>query len=150
MQDLTRRRLEADTFLEFARLANLEHQRLQSLFSAVDLTEVTPQQSRVLMVLFQAREPMTARQLSIEMGCSEVTMSRFIKALVRGDWVDREPDPNDGRAFRLSPTDKARNALPRFIRVSNQLLDRIFNGFSGEEVQHLAESMQRIRRNLAD
>lgn len=148
MQDLKRRRLEAETFLEFARLANIEHQRLQALFLEANLDGVTPQQSRALMIMFQAGEPMTAKRLSQEMGCSEVTVSRFVKALLNGEWISRTPDPNDGRALQLMPTARAREALPRFIGVSNQLLDRIFAGFDVQEVQQLASSMQRIRLNL--
>ena len=75
------------------------------------------------MVLFQGREPLTARELSRRMGYSGVTVSRFVKALAQAGWLERSPDPTDGRAYLLTPTAKARDALPRFIGVSNALLD---------------------------
>ena len=75
-------------------------------------------------------------------------MSRFVKALVHAEWVARTPDPEDGRAFLLRPTPKAREAFPRFVHISNLLLDQIFAGFSTEELDALESAMERIRRNL--
>lgn len=150
MQDLSLRVLQTETFLEFARLAAIQHQRLRELFLRAELGEITPQQSRALMVLFQAREPLTARELSQRMGLSEVTISRFVKALRNAGWVERQQDPNDKRAFLLTPTPKARDAFPRFIRVSNDLLDEIFDGFSREDIESLAEVVGRIRANLGE
>jgi DNA-binding MarR family transcriptional regulator len=150
MQDLKKRRVQTDTFLEFARLTAIQHHRLRELFARAELGEITPQQSRALMVLFQARQPLTARELSRRMGCSEVTVSRFVKALVQAEWVERTPDPNDGRAYLLIPTAKAREALPRFVGVSNALLDQIFAGFSEAELAALESAMDRIRKNLED
>jgi MarR family transcriptional regulator, transcriptional regulator for hemolysin len=150
MQDLSLRVLQTETFLEFARLAAIQHQRLRELFERAELGEITPQQSRSLMVLFQAREPLTARELSRRMGCSEVTISRFVRALSKAGWVERRQDPKDKRAYLLTATAKAREAFPRFIHVSNELLDEIFSGFEREEIEQLARVVGRIRSNLGE
>ncbi len=150
MQDLSLRVLQTETFLEFARLAAIQHRRLGELFLRAELGEITPQQSRALMVLFQARAPLTARELSGRMGCSEVTISRFVRALDKAGWVERRQDPADKRAWFLTPTPKAREAFPRFIRVSNELLDEIFTGFERGEIEQLADVVGRIRTNLGE
>ena len=59
------------------------------------LADVTPQQAAVLMVLFQARRPLTARELAEHQGVSQPTVGRFIKALEQQGWVTRDADPND-------------------------------------------------------
>lgn len=148
MQDLQHRRLQTDTFLEFARIVAEEHMRLRARFDASGLDGITPGQSRVLMILFQAREPVTARVLAQRMGVSDVTMSRFVKGLAAAGWVSRERDPGDGRAFRLSVTGKAREQFPAFVRVSNEMLDELFCGFSPAEVSALADVVRRMRENL--
>jgi DNA-binding MarR family transcriptional regulator len=84
------------------------------------------------------------------MSVSEVTVGRFVKALERDGWVTREADPDDGRAWLLRPTRKAYRALPRFIRVSNALLDRAFADFSEAEVNRVVATGERIRENLRD
>ncbi len=146
--DLVLRRLQTETFLEFARLVAIEHQRLRVLFEAEGLEGVTPGQSRVLMILFQARRPLTARDVSRRMGVSEVTMGRFVKGLLAGGWVKRQRSESDKRSFELHPTEQARASLPQFIRVSNQVLDDIFAGFEPCEIDTLASIIARIRHNL--
>ena len=38
--------------------------------------------------------------------------------------MERTRDPEDNRAYRIAPTPKAREALPRFIAVSNRSIRR--------------------------
>lgn len=148
MLPLDVRRLQADTFLALARLASRQYKRMQNLLEERDLEGISPAQSRALMILFQARGPLTARELSVRMGLSEVTVSRFVKALSAEGWVARERDPDDRRAWLLRTTEKARAALPRFIGVSNQLFDEVFDGFTADELAALAGVITRIRANL--
>lgn len=119
-----------------------------TLFAREGLKEVTPAQGGALMILFQERAPMTARQLATRMGLSQVTVGRFIRALHDSGWVSREPDPDDARAMLLRPTRKAMRALPRFIRVSNALFDRAFYGFPDAAIRTIAATTERLRKNL--
>ena len=146
--DLQSRRRQADTFLNFARLNRMLDRLIAELFEAEGLQGVTPAQANALMILFQAREPLTARQLAEHMGLSQVTVGRFVKALHGGGWVSRQADPNDARAMLLRPTPKAMRALPRFIRVSNRLLDRAFAGFGDAAISRIAATTERLRQNL--
>ena len=100
------------------------------------------------MILFQALVPKTARELADQMGLSQPTVGRFVKALHAAGWVTRAADPADARAQLLSPTDKAMRALPRFIRVSNTLFDRAFSGVSAAGISRIAASSEHLRRNL--
>ncbi len=75
-------------------------------------------------------------------------MSRLLDKLDKNEWVRRVPDPKDARARLVSLTPKAREALPRFIRVTNQLLDETFVGFSRAEIEWIAAATHRIRENL--
>lgn len=147
--DLTRRRLQTEAFLTFARVHRLIEHRVAALFVDEGL-DVTPQQGNALMVLFQEKRPLTARALADLMSVSEVTVGRFVKALERDGWVTREEDPNDARARLLQPTRKAYRALPRFIRVSNALLDRAFVDFSEADVRRVVATGERIRTNLGE
>lgn len=133
--------------LEFARIASLVDQRVKALFCEHGL-EVTPQQSRALMVLFEARRPLTARELAGRMGVTEPTMARFVKAMVAGGWLTRTRDPQDQRCWTLHPTAQAREALPRFIAVSNTVMDQLFADLSRKQVVDLAERVSTLRAKL--
>ena len=142
---LAARRQQAETFLNFARLNRMLDRMIGELFVQEGLTDVTPAQANALMILFQERGPLTARDLAERMGLSQVTVGRFVKALTAGGWVSRQADPSDARAMLVLPTRKAVRALPRFIRVSNSLLDRAFAGFGEAAVQRIAGTTERLR-----
>lgn len=142
------RRLEAETYLNLLRIHRELERKVSDLFEREGLRDVTPQQASALMVLFQERRPLRARTLATKMGLSEVTVGRFVKALRSGGWVDRQPDPQDSRAALLRPTKKAYRALPRFIAVSNSLLDAAFAGFAPADIRRIAKTSRRILANL--
>jgi len=142
--------LQAETFLNFSQIGRRVERLLAEFFAEEGLIDVTPAQGGALMILFQARGPLTARELADRMGLSQPTVGRFVKALHSAGWVSRKADPNDARAVLLSPTKKAMNALPRFIRVSNTLFDRAFAGVSQAGIARIATGSEHLRRNLHD
>ncbi len=71
-----------------------------------------------------------------------------MRPLEEAGWVERTRDPEDSRAYRLAPTAKARDGLPRFISVSNQLLDAAFRGLDDAGIARAAECLAAIRANL--
>lgn len=141
---------QTEAYLGLHRVHGEIRGRAAAGLQAVGLDGITPAQADALMVLFQRRAPMTARQLARELGLSEVTVGRFVKALEAGGWVERSPDPSDARARLLSPTPQAYGALPRFIEVSNQVLDGAFVGFTDDEVAAFVGLVRRVRENLAE
>ena len=147
-QPLALRRLQTDTLLELSRCLTSQDTHVRNRLESDGLTGITAQQSRVLLILFHARKALTARELANRMGVSEVTMSRFVQALRRGQWIRRSKNPDDGRSFLLLPTDKARRALPAFVTVSNTVLDTLFDGFSDTEIRTFNALVSRIRTNL--
>lgn len=142
------RRLQTEAYLNFGRIHRALERCIASLFVREGLADVTPQQSAVLMVLFQARRPLTARELAEHQGVSQPTVGRFVKALEQQGWVTREADPNDARAILIRPTRKARRALPRFIAVSNAMLDVAFEDVPEATMRRIARSTARLRENL--
>ena len=147
-RDLRLRRLEAEAYLNVSRIHRVIDRRVAELFQAEGFDDVTPAQANALMILYQAKEPVTARALAQLMSLSEVTVGRFVRALEAEGWVDRSEDPNDSRAMLIRPTAKAYGALPRLINISNALLDEAFVGFDASDVAQLTNLIIRIRENL--
>lgn len=145
---LALRRLQTQIVVDLQRLRNATERRIGELLEAHDLVPITPAQANALMVLMNAREPLTSAELARALGLSEVTVGRFVKALLEGEWVAREKDPEDGRRFLLTPTMKTREALPRFVAVSNTMLDEVFAGWSTAEVEDLGTRMAQMRDRL--
>ena len=81
---------------------------------------------------------------------SEVTVGRFVHALTEAKWIRRKPDPNDGRSMLLSPTRKATDAVPKFLRVVNTLMDGAFKSFTPAEIEQFLGSWEKLANNLDD
>lgn len=145
---IARRRVQAEAYLNLSRIQREIERHAQDLLAAQDLREVTPAQAGALMILFQAKKPLRARELANLLALSEVTVGRFVHALHEAGWVRRDPDPADSRAVLVAPTPKAYRALPRFIAVSNALLDEAFEGFSAAEIAVIAATTERLRKNI--
>ncbi len=143
-----KRRLQADAFLQMSKIHRVISKRLEELFTEAGCETATPAQAGVLMVLFQAGMPMTARQLAEEMAVSDVTMMRFVKALEANDWIERRPDPSDARARLIQPTGKARSFLPKFASISNKALDEAFGDMSPERLEGIVGAIGEVRKNL--
>lgn len=148
--DIPLRRCQVRAMLDLGRIHAVISRRAKALFEEQGLADITPAQANVLMVLFGEKAPMTARALHRRLGVSEVTVSRFVVTLEKRGWVQRRRDPNDARAMLVEPTGRAREALPRFIRVTNGLLDETFAGFERDELEVLAGAVRRLTANLAD
>ncbi|EDM76515.1 transcriptional regulator, MarR family protein [Plesiocystis pacifica SIR-1] len=142
------RRKQADAALELSRINREMERHVQQLLAQERLKDVTPAQANALMILFQEKAPLTARQLARQMNLSEVTVGRFIRALEAAGWVKRAADPRDTRAILVRPSKKAYRAFPRFLNVSNGLLDVAFAGFTKKEVEQLGKLVERVRSNV--
>lgn len=148
-ENLQHRLLQAETYLSIERVLRSVKQRMEERFTAEGLSDVTPQQAKVLMVLFQEKNPITAQILAEKLALSPVTVSRFIRALADNGWVARERDPKDARAIHIRPTTKAYSALPSFIRVSNLLMDEVFGDFPQDEFERFAKNVAQVQAKLA-
>jgi DNA-binding MarR family transcriptional regulator len=146
--DIAARRKQADAALELSRINREMERRVQQLLEHEKLRDVTPAQANAMMILFQEKAPMTARNIARQMNLSEVTVGRFVRSLESAGWVQRESDPKDTRAILVRPSKKAYRALPRFLKVSNALLDCAFKGFSKQEVETLGQLVERVRMNV--
>lgn len=146
--DLPLRRTQTKALIDLVRIRHSSEARVDELIAGAGLERVTPAQANALMVLFNAREPMTAAALAGELAVSEVTVGRFVRAMEESGWLERRPHPEDSRAYLLAPTVKARAALPRFIEITNRLLDEAFADFTREEIEAFAGLLARVRSNL--
>lgn len=136
--------------MNLSRIQRGLERHIQSLLEGERLHKVTPAQANALMILFQEKDPMTARELAAEMSLSEVTVGRFVRALESSGWVVRATHPSDSRAILISPSRKAYRAFQRFLRVSNATLDEAFQGFTRKQMQELVRMTEQLRENLQD
>jgi DNA-binding MarR family transcriptional regulator len=145
--DLDLRRAQTQALVDLARIRHASERLVDGWLKDQGLA-ITSAQANALLVLVNARHPLSQAELARELSLSEVTVGRFVRAMEDGGWVERTRDPEDARALLLRPTAQARDLLPRFITVSNQLLDRAFAGLDDAAVDRITKCLARIRDNL--
>ena len=86
-----------------------------------------------------------AEQLSVDLSVA----SRQVAALVLAGYVEREPDPDDGRASRLRPTPLGTRVLTDSHRRMVDTTTNALSGWSDGEIAALAAQLERLRADFA-
>jgi DNA-binding MarR family transcriptional regulator len=84
---------------------------LQERFRTAGLGEVRPSYGSILVPLFE-EDGLRIGELARRARLSNQTMTTMVRLLERDGLVRRERDPDDGRAFRIVLTAKARRFEP--------------------------------------
>jgi DNA-binding MarR family transcriptional regulator len=108
---------------------------------------LTRAQWRVLIQL-SAREGASQRELAEILEIDTVTLSRHIDRLERDDWLERRPDPNDRRVWRLHLTPAARPTLDEMEGLAVELQEAALQGLDAKERAVLVEALHRIKANV--
>lgn len=137
--DLSRRRAEMTALQRLEQVHSRIQQHLARGFAERGL-DVTPAQAGALAGLFELRETTTSR-LAQHLGLADVTVGRFVTALVDAGYVARRRNPADAREQLLSPTEHAHAALPDFVALNNQVLDALFGDLDDATLRLLTERL---------
>ncbi|HWK29937.1 MAG TPA: MarR family winged helix-turn-helix transcriptional regulator [Solirubrobacter sp.] len=86
-----------------------------------------------------------AEQLSVDLSVA----SRQVAALVLAGYVVREPDPDDGRASRLRPTEAGTRVLTEAHGHMVASATAALSGWDEGEIAALAASLERLRADFA-
>jgi DNA-binding MarR family transcriptional regulator len=101
----------------------------------------------VLLVISQAA-PLRLNELAEEFGLDKSTMSRHVSTLIRLGLVCRDPDPVDGRAFLLGPSEDARRRLGTVAQARRgEWRDRL-EDWSTEDLADLVARLSRFNADL--
>jgi DNA-binding MarR family transcriptional regulator len=89
-------------------------------FRAAGWSEMRPSYGSILVPLFE-EDGLRMGELARRARLSKQTMTTMVRLLEREQLVRREPDPDDGRAFRIALTAKARRFEPIAERTLAEL-----------------------------
>ena len=110
---------------------------------------LTRAQWRVLIQL-SAREGASQRELAEILEIDTVSLGRHIDRLERDEWLERRPDPNDRRVWRLHLTPAARPTLDEMEALAVELQDSALDGLDDTERAALNSALTRIKANVVN
>jgi DNA-binding MarR family transcriptional regulator len=115
---------------------------------------LTSAQWRVLASIARAEmldhEPLSQAVLADMMDMEPITLSRHVDRMEASGLIERRPNPNDRRAYRLYMTDTARPLVDRFRAMSGSCLGDATKEISDAEIALVTEVLTRMRANIVE
>lgn len=107
---------------------------------------VTRAQWKVLFRL--TREP-GLRQIALAdmLDIEPITLSRIVDRLEDSGLVERRPDPDDRRAWRLHVTATAQPLVAKLKRVADDMIAEAFAGIDPKDIEITRQVLSRAREN---
>lgn len=106
--------------------------------------------SQWAMIAVVARHPgETQRMIAEALEMSEASAGRLIDRLCADGLLERRDRDDDRRARAVYLTDKAEPLLARLADVAKDAEERMFKGFSNEDLEQLQNYVDRIYANIS-
>lgn len=117
------------TFFLLAKAYQKAHGQFKQRLRPYNLTNL---QHLVLEGLWY-EEGVTAAELGKLLILDKATLSGILDRLLDSGWILKKRDPEDGRLFRLYPTDKANEMKEQLIAMRVDANEALLSDFSKEE-----------------
>ena len=109
--------------------------------------EFNSAQGRILFVLWQG-DGIPIKELSERTRLSKSTLTSMLDRLEASGHITREPSAEDRRAVLVRLTEENRRQRGRYDRVSEEMTDLFYEGFTPYEVEEFEGYLRRILENL--
>ena len=110
---------------------------------------MTRAQWRVIAVL-RRDEGINQTAMADIMEIEPITLGRHIDRLEEAGWVERRPDPDDRRVWRIFLTDKVQPVLKEMENIAIEVRNDAMVDFSSKERERFIDNLIRVKSNLAD
>ena len=100
------------------------------------------------LILVARRGPLTPSELADAEGVKRPTATRFIACLEQADLVARDPDPDDGRSYRVRITPRGAGLLAATANRKNAYLARGLQNLDADELATLDRAAGLLERLL--
>ena len=112
-------------------------------FVAAGFAEVRPSYGSILLPLFE-EDGLRMGEIAARARLSKQTMTTMVRLAERDGLVEREPDPDDGRATRVRLTDRSRQFQPAAERVIDDLGKRMADRLGTRRLSELNRSLKEV------
>ena len=117
------------------------------MLAEADIDAFNGAQGRILYVLWQ-QDGITISRLSAQTSLANTTLTSMLDRMEASGLILRRPSPEDRRAQLICLTEKARSLQADYDRLSEQMNQIYYQGFTEEEILLLERYLERILNNL--
>ena len=112
--------------------------------------ELTPDQYVILNLLLENDEIMYQRQLAEIMFKDRANISRIIDIMHRNGLIEKIPDSNGRRIYKLIVTEKGKEIRNRVLSTDKELRAVITENISEEELNSMFHILEKMNKNIRD
>ncbi len=106
-------------------------------------------QGRILYVLWQQDE-ISISALSSQTSLANTTLTAMLDRMENSGLIVRKPDPKDRRNKLIVLTEKANALQDDYRRISHQMNEIYYTGFTETEIMQFELYLQRVLNNLEE
>ena len=106
-------------------------------------------QGRILYVLWQ-NDDISISSLSAQTSLANTTLTNMLDRMETIGLIVRKPDPKDRRNRLIALTEKAKSLQEDYTRISQQMNEIYYKGFTETEIMQFESYLQRILNNLEE
>lgn len=111
---------------------------------------IRPSEMGVLNIIVQTEGPHTSVMLAEMLGVSKPMITAHITALMRAGYVTKTPSPEDGRAYYILPTEKARALVAETQRETDDQLRHMMNTLGKNDFDALVTLINRANHIMEE
>ncbi len=112
--------------------------------------ELTPDQYVILNLLLENEEIMYQRQLAEITFKDRANISRIIDILHQKGFIEKIPDSNGRKIYKLIVTQKGKDARDKILSTDIELRNIITNNISEEELAVTFNTLEKMNLNIRD
>ena len=117
------------------------------MLSEADVDAFNGAQGRILYILWQ-KDGLTISQISAQTSLANTTLTSMLDRMEQSGLIVRSPSPSDRRALLIHLTDKAKSLQQDYDRISQQMNELYYLGFTEAEILHFEGYLTRVLNNL--
>ena len=131
------------------KIKQLHSRALAQCISDKGIDAFSGEQGKILFVLWQ-KDKITQKELATEIGLAKNTITVMLEKMEKNNLIRRITDENDKRKSLVILTEHAKSLKKCSDKISDEMLKKVYKGFSEEEIDKYEEYLHRIIRNLEE
>lgn len=121
----------------------------EKLLANAGIEEFNGAQGRILYILWQ-KDDVPIVELSRKTGLAKTSLTSMLERMENANLIMRISDQSDKRKIRVSLTETARKLSDEYNKISQDMNEVYYTGFSDEEIKAFENTLQRVLSNLIE
>ena len=130
-----------------SRIKQVSGRLFDRMLAEADVDAFNGAQGRILYILWQG-DGLTISQISAQTSLANTTLTSMLDRMEQSRLIVRSPSPTDRRALLIHLTDKAKSLQQDYDRISQQMNELYYLGFTEAEILQFEGYLTRVLNNL--